>query len=452
MSLRGATLPQNDAEDASEEDIAPTELEDEIEDIIDEEIKPIQGSSRISLASIWSSASTVVPEDGTDDIEGIEDTQSDHVHPPAFSLATLFEKEPAGTSAAPTVHAATTLSPEDVFPSPRSEVVTWHPNRVLMALCQLLCSRMSGRGFGTKIRSKRPPSPYRVIHGWVLRGHTSVLENFPSIIRKRGRDVYRRVVASVCGMSVRRVSVATSAAWTRLTRQQMNAWAQMALFFVHPDVVPFLEDLGPRATATWKTLHSRKESAREADTNVVVTGFGFSLCYNTDLGQNDAEVIRLLQSGLRGDALRAAMGQLSLFKVSVDRAYDHFKALGRSLDLSLVAVGLEHSERGNHPGRVHFHVTMCVDVRGGLTGRADKEVAASMSVFEWEGLSPHVRPVKVRRATNSAINAAIVQAYYYVAGPKMTSILKRCTAELFEDICMDLCLPPFVSRRRNLSA
>ena len=57
------------------------------------------------------------------------------------------------------------------------------------------------------------------------------------------------------------------------------------------------------------------------------------------------------------------------------------------------------------------------------------------SVFEWQGLTAHIRAVQVRRHTSSSINAAVMQAYYYVAGPKTTSILKRCSLALFEERC-----------------
>ena len=130
------------------------------------------------------------------------------------------------------------------------------------------------------------------------------------------------------------------------------------------------------------------------------------------------------------------MGDMPLYRDALEEAWNHFESLGRSLGCPLVAVGIEHSEHGKHPGRVHYHVSMNLDVRGGLLGRASKELAVSKSVFQWEGITPHVRTVQVRRATNSAINAAIVQSYYYVAGPKTTSVLRRCTAEPFEERCV----------------
>ena len=220
-----------------------------------------------------------------------------------------------------------------------------------------------------------------------------------------------------------------------MSRQQTNTWAQMSRIFSHTDVQPFLQELVMVSQKTSKTLAARRKEANDADANCVFTGYGFSLCYNTQLGQNDAQVIRLLQSGVKGQELRKAMGDMPLYRDALDEAWTHFESLGRSLGCPLVAVGIEHSEHGKHPGRVHYHVTMNIDVRGGLLGRADKEVAVSKSVFEWGGLTPHVRPVQVRRATNSAINAAIVQSYYYVAGPKTTSIVRRCTAEPFEERC-----------------
>ena len=452
MSLFGPVLPHSEMGVEAIEDFVPTEL-DEVECGSGDESKPIDVPRRKSLASMWSSASTRLPDDSPEDSseEGPEDGASDFPHKRTFSLATLFEKAHEPEPADPGPPAVATLSLEDVFPSPRVEVATWHPNRVLMAVSQVLCSRMSVKFSNTKIRGKRPAGPYRVISGWVRRCHASVSQDFTAGLRKNGRDTYRRIVATVCGMSIRQVTQATSAKWEKMSRQHTNAWAQMALFFGHSDVQPFLQGLVVVSTKTTKTLQARQADVRDIDANFVVTGYGFALCYNTQLGQNDAEVIRLLQRGFKGDALRMAMSEMPMYRDALDEAWNHFEPLGRSLGLPLVAVGIEHSEHGKHPGRVHYHVTMCLDVRGGLLGRSNKEVAVSRSVFEWEGLTPHVRPVNVRRSTCSAISAGIIQAYYYVAGPKTTSILRRCTAELFTDSCVHLLVFLCFAFSRSLS-
>ena len=349
-----------------------------------------------------------------------------------FSLAGLFEDAqvvapPEAESAAPAV-----LSMQDVFPSPREEIVSWHPNRVLMSVCQLLYARMSQQYTYTKSKVKRSPRPYDVLRAWVRDGEVQPgAKN--GLARKNGRDAYRRVVAAVTGQTAREVSAKTSARWQATSSGQIDSWAQMAALFAHDDVQPFVHDLVNHEGRTRKCMKNRQEAVKGADANYVVHGYGVSLCYNTMLGQNDPQVIKLMQTGVNGEALRKAMGDMPLYREALADAWDYFVGLGRSCGLPVVAVGIEHSEHGDQPGRVHFHVNMNIDVRGGILTKSPKEVAVSKSVFEWQGLTPHIRAVQVRRTTSSAITAAVTQAYYYVAGPKSSSILKRCSLELFEE-------------------
>ena len=208
---------------------------------------------------------------------------------------------------------------------------------------------------------------------------------------KNGRDAYRRVVATVAGMSFREVSKKTMAMWRATIREQVNAWAQMAKFFNHADVQPYLQGLVNSFDKTWKCLRSREDEAQNSEVDYVVRGYGVSLCYNTTLGQNDPQVIKLLQSSIKGDALRTAMGEMPLYREALDQAWDHFASLGRKLGFPVTAVGIEHSERSDRPGRVHFHVTMNIDIRGGLIGKGVAQVAVKKSVFEWRGLTAHIR-------------------------------------------------------------
>jgi len=55
------------------------------------------------------------------------------------------------------------------------------------------------------------------------------------------------------------------------------------------------------------------------------------------------------------------------------------------------------------------------------------------SELEWEGLKPHIRPTTVARRTHGNIHKAVIQAYYYVAGPKKSQLMVRASAELYKD-------------------
>lgn len=427
-------LPQMTTQEMSDGDIAPTELEGG-GSTSEEEDGPIDQGRRISLASIWSSASTCCPVDDAESSlhEAWGGAESSIEQQGRFSLAGLFDDAPVFAPAASAPPPPAELSIQDVFPSPRAEVASWHPNRVLMTVGQLLYSRMAQQYRNRRCRVKRSQNPYQELRSWIRTGIVATQDSVDCAARKHGRDVYRRVVAAICGMTARQVSKMSSAMWRTTNRDQVDAWARMAALFDQAEVKPFLHGLVSGEEKTNKCRQKRQQAVKDADANYVVHGYGFSLCYNTTLGQNDTQVIKLLQTKIKGEALRKAMSEMPLYRDALARAWDHFEPLGRSLGLPLVAVGLEHSEHATHPGRAHFHVTMNIDIQGGLNGRTVREVAVSKSVFEWQGMPPHIRALQVRRTTSSAISSAVLQAYYYVAGPKTSSILKRCSRELFEE-------------------
>ena len=61
------------------------------------------------------------------------------------------------------------------------------------------------------------------------------------------------------------------------------------------------------------TGQTRLPQSQESSGNEVVSGYGVSLCFNTDLGQDDMHVIRLVQDGLSGESLKSALKQVGCY-------------------------------------------------------------------------------------------------------------------------------------------
>ena len=95
---------------------------------------------------------------------------------------------------------------------------------------------------------------------------------------------------------------------------------------------------------------------------------------------------------------------------------------------------MEHSINGDHEARVHFHVFIGPDIRSGV-GFGWTPVLTDLSIKEvtWRGIVPHVRPSKPQKKSWNQIYQAIVAGSYYVAGPKIGSIMKRSTLVPIED-------------------
>ena len=99
----------------------------------------------------------------------------------------------------------------------------------------------------------------------------------------------------------------------------------------------------------------------------------------------------------------------------------------------LVACGLEQSEHGSHPARVHAHVYLRMEVRGSFFANNAAHGQIRASQLEWEGLKPHIRPTTVVRRSHGNIHKAVIQGYYYVTGPKKSQLMARGSAELYRD-------------------
>ena len=93
---------------------------------------------------------------------------------------------------------------------------------------------------------------------------------------------------------------------------------------------------------------------------------------------------------------------------------------------------MEHSENGNHPARVHLHVYMGIDVRGGVFGWVPKEIRVPVEALVFEGLKAKVHPTGAARKRPAAIVVNVVSAYYYVVGPKLGCLFKRGNAQLYK--------------------
>ena len=65
-------------------------------------------------------------------------------------------------------------------------------------------------------------------------------------------------------------------------------------------------------------------------TFLVWSGYAFTLTYNTDLGLEDADVIKLFQSGKAGEDLYNEIKHLPIYTEAVDSLWEHATTLARS--------------------------------------------------------------------------------------------------------------------------
>ena len=213
-----------------------------------------------------------------------------------------------------------------------------------------------------------------------------------------------------------------------------NSWGELAELVKRREVQNCAEEFLPRRNVSPRSIHHAREAHVEDVDKKTVRGYGVSLCFNTSLGQDDVQVIRVLQSGRSGQELRRALAELACYSKFIDACWAFFELLGKENGFPLVACGLEHSANASHPARVHVHVYMGMEVRG--TFFVNNAAMGSIEVDKliWDGLKPgFVNSTLVSRRTHSQILKAVTQAYYYVAGPKNTQMLLRCSAKIHKD-------------------
>jgi hypothetical protein len=124
-----------------------------------------------------------------------------------------------------------------------------------------------------------------------------------------------------------------------------------------------------------------------------------------------------------------------VYKDSFEDLWEFATQLSGECGLPTVNVTMEHSEHGDHPARVHFHVFLGIELKGGVGFTTQPQVVhIRNSRFIWNRISPNVKPTITQRKSWGTIFTAVATGSYYVAGPKFGSILKRGTSEPIEDL------------------
>ena len=384
---------------------------------------------RINVAELWSSADPSASSAASDRGGGVVLPECTPVTAGTSSLGlhSVFDVEDQ-IETAPTDQV--TLDLGTVFPADRTQVLKWHPNRSLQALVELVHASVVSCSSRRRLRKKQF-NGFLVLSS--MKTKTYKTAKASAALRTAGRDLYRRVMSVVTGQSIRQTAKDTDVPWTQLSVAHKNAWGEMARVLSSPKCATLAVNLGiTTATGPRRTHSSKQQAVRDALVDTQLTGYGFSLCFNTNFGQKNVETVKLVQSGLRNGELRTALTKLPEYKNFFDRFFGHFQKLGEDIGAPLVACGMEHSENGDHPARIHMHCFLGIDVRGGLHGRTQQEIMVTKSKFNFEGLRPNIRIATVSRKRNVIIHTAVVQAYYYVAGPKLGCLFNRGVAVLFQ--------------------
>ena len=128
------------------------------------------------------------------------------------------------------------------------------------------------------------------------------------------------------------------------------------------------------------------------------------------------------------------MRSLTLYQEAFTDLWEHANQVAMRKKLGTVNVGLEHSAHGDHEARVHFHAFVGPDLRSGVGfGWNPVPVEITSEEVKWKGIYPNIKPTRPQKKSWNQIYQAVATGSYYVAGPKIGSIMQRSTFKPIED-------------------
>ena len=329
------------------------------------------------------------------------------------------------------------------LPTEADEIAQWHPNRIWEAVVHFVASRIEDPKDLKPLRRLRSKAcdPIRTLRVWAQTSEPfGGLATGTYAQRMAGKRFFVKILSVTCSQSHRKVQAQADAMWQKLVHPDQYQWTRLRMIVMEPAVAPHVPELSEQPHVRPDSADADPSSKRARTTNDdttsqrAKTGYGFVITYNSTLGQDNPEVIKAVQSGVKGCALRQKLKKLPVYTEAFEDLWLFTNAFAAQYHFDTVNVTLEHSEHGDHDARVHFHTFIGIDLSGGMgfvQTPAQRTIPAKE--FEWHGIRPHVSPTMTNRKTWGAIYNAVATGAYYVAGPKSTVIVKRSTLEPIED-------------------
>ena len=316
------------------------------------------------------------------------------------------------------------------IPHDAQEVLSWHPNRVRAALITEMYSRL--QHLKPQRTRKKQFEPVREFMQMLEKTEAKTGSSTTARNRTTARDLYFRVLYLITGSRIRDLRKSHAHRWSDTTQADKSAWYLVHRIIHHGRVAHVLDF--PKTHVGGASQPGPDPNKKPKTSSMSWSGYGFTLSYNTNLGQEDPDVIKLVQSGKVGPDLYKGMRTMEIYNEAFADLWDFANTLAKSKNFATVNIGLEHSSHGDFEARVHFHVFIGPDVRGGI-GFAWNPTLVELKSDEvvWRGIGPNVKACRPQKRSCNQIYQSIVTGSYYVAGPKIGSIMKRSTFSPIED-------------------
>jgi len=312
------------------------------------------------------------------------------------------------------------------------EMMEWSPNQLWCLLVDEALGAMLDQEERRRVRTKR--CDWRIhLKTAVSTRQFAVPGGVRSEVRRKGRDVYTKVMSKFSGKSWRECSKATRDHFlTTFSEDQKSLWgvlgaacdecAAIQSFLGSSKKTPYTEG-NPTQSQTTQHLDT---TAGDIFENVA----GVMMTYNTTLGMKDAIVLTLLQEEATDEVFVAALKQSKFHQEQFRLFKNWVEQLAAEMKMASYAVSMEFSPAAEERGRVHFHAYMGSDVRGGPGfhgGR--KRFTVSLKDLHYCGIKPVARPTILTRWHPVSVFNAVVNGLYYVGCDKIGGIFRFTNVE-----------------------
>ncbi len=240
--------------------------------------------------------------------------------------------------------------------------------------------------------------------------------------------------------AMRCVSLELNLPWKIACSQVARVWntlpvAQQRLWHVKKGLtlksMVFAKGVGwtRKADSDDERAPSRRDPTRMD--SLALSCFGFIGTWFTKLGSDHPAVIRWVQEGLRGDVLKEKLLTLTHFKTHFDAFSGWIEKLGQTFQSCQPACSMEMCYNSNHACQIHLHAFFGPEVSFRSNGRKPVEMCPTWKQLQWNGVNPHLEPM--RCPGNTGVEKAARRALYYITMDKVGMLFRASKIWPHED-------------------
>jgi len=281
---------------------------------------------------------------------------------------------------------------------------------------------------GTRRRVNKKSSHPEIAIRRLIHGDRNVDEAPTGLDRKNGMDEAMRCVSVHLNVPFKIARAQVRLVWNALPMYQRNLWSVKKGLTLKTMVYARGVGWSRKMEVGEESQPTRRDRSRMD--SLAVSCVGFIATWFTTLGVDHPAVIRWVQEGLQGDALREKLLTLTAFKTHFEAFSGWVQKLGQTFASCQPACSMEMCYNGSKACQIHLHAFFGPEVsfRGLL--RKPVEMNATWQQLEWGGHIPHLETMK---GGGRALATASRRGLYYITMDKVGMLYRSSKVWPHED-------------------